>query len=143
MGYSLGMKSMSISEVAKQIGIRASTIRYYEQIGILLPPARAGGKRRYDESVLYRLAIVQRARQTGFTLKEIRQLFFGFHSRTPSSVRWRKMSQKKLEELQSLAERIKTMQELLQRVQNCTCKALEECGEKILRRMRSSPATME
>src|SRR5262249_16908430 len=113
------MKGFAISEVASQIGVRASTIRYYEQIGILLPPGRVGGKRRYDPSVLSRLAVIQRARQTGFTLKEIRQLFFGFRPGVPQSERWKKMSTKKLEELSAMMDRIKTMQELLQRIQSC------------------------
>src|SRR4030081_2397479 len=39
---------------------------------------RTSGQRRYDGSVLRRLAVIQRAQQTGFTLDEIKQLFFGF-----------------------------------------------------------------
>jgi DNA-binding transcriptional MerR regulator len=126
------MKRLSISEVAKEIGVRPSTIRYYEQIGILLPPERVGGQRRYDRTVLSRLAVIQRARQTGFTLNEIRQLFFGFQTRVPPSERWRKMADKKLLELGELMKQIQTMQELLQRMPNCKCEVLEECGEKIL-----------
>ena len=57
---------------------RASAIRYYEQIGILAPARRVSGQRRYDETVLYRLAVVRRAQEAGFTLEEIRRLFFGF-----------------------------------------------------------------
>src|SRR5438093_893875 len=115
------MKHLSISEVAGQIGVQPSTIRYYEQIGILLPAERVGGKRRYDRSILARLAVIQRARQTGFTLDEIRHLFFGFQTRVPPSERWRKMADKKLSELEDLMTRIRTMQELLQRVHNCRC----------------------
>lgn len=59
--------SLSISEVAKQIGLRPSAIRYYEQIGILPAAQRASGQRRYDLTVIHRL-VIQRARQTGFTL---------------------------------------------------------------------------
>ena len=51
---------------------------YYEQIGILLPARRVSGQRRYDETVLYRLAVVRRAQEVGLALHEIRQLFFGF-----------------------------------------------------------------
>ena len=126
------MKLLSISEVGRQMGVRPSTIRYYEQIGILLPPERLGGKRRYDRSILFRLAVIEHARQTGFTLDEIRHLFFGFQTRVLPSERWRKMADKKLSELDQLMTRIQTMQELLQRMHNCRCAGLEECGEKIL-----------
>lgn len=128
------MPHMQISEVARQAGVRASTIRYYEQIRILEAPARQSGQRRYDRSVLYRLALIQRARQTGFTLEEIRKLFFGFAPGTPISARWRKLSEKKLEELEALMEQIKTMQDLLLQIQNCKCEAVEQCGKAMFDR---------
>jgi len=127
------MKLLTISQVAAQIGVRPSTIRYYEQIGILLPAERVSGQRRYDQRVVFRLAVIQKARQTGFTLEEIRYLFFGFQTRVTPSERWKKMADRKLVELAELMSRIRTMQELLQRMHNCRCKGLEECGERILR----------
>jgi MerR family redox-sensitive transcriptional activator SoxR len=72
------MPQLTISEVARQVGLQPSAIRYYEQIGILLPAQRISGQRRYDATALHRLAVIQRARQTGFSLEEIRELFFGF-----------------------------------------------------------------
>ena len=128
------MPHMQISEVARQAGVRASTIRYYEQIRVLEAPARQSGQRRYDRSVLYRLALIQRARQTGFTLEEIRKLFFGFAPGTPISARWRKLSEKKLEELEALMEQIKAMQKLLLQIQNCKCEAVEQCGKAMFER---------
>src|SRR5262249_1292190 len=126
------MKRLSISEVARQIGVRPSTIRYYEQIGILLPPERAGGQRRYEASILKRLAVIQHARLVGFSLEEIRRLFFGFRDNTPPSERWQKMNSHKLDELNALARDIRAMQKLLLKMQNCRCSALDECGEKFL-----------
>jgi MerR family transcriptional regulator, redox-sensitive transcriptional activator SoxR len=129
------MPRLLISEVARQIGLRASAIRYYEQIGILPPAQRQGGQRRYDSTVLYRLAVVQRARQMGFTLEEIRHLFFGFRKATPASERWRKLSQRKLADLELLAGQIKEMQRLLQgMMEHCSCGALEQCGKGIFQR---------
>src|ERR1700691_4401803 len=110
------MGHMTISEVAAKTGLQASAIRYYEQIGLMPPAYRIGGQRRYDSMVLYRLAVIQRARQLGFTLEEIRELFFGFRAAMPASKRWRTLSQKKLAELGELAEAIRTMQRLLRRV---------------------------
>jgi len=74
----IGSMAFTISEVAKQIGLRPSAIRYYEQIGILPPIQRVSGQRRYEVTALHRLVVIQRARQTGFTLTEIKQLFFDF-----------------------------------------------------------------
>jgi DNA-binding transcriptional MerR regulator len=90
------------------------------------------GQRRYDETALYRLAIIQRARQLGFTLDEIRQLFFGFRNVTEASERWRTLSRKKLAELDQLMDGIKTVRRLLKKMmQKCHCHTLDQCGKGI------------
>jgi hypothetical protein len=81
-----------------RVGLRTSAIRYYEQIGILPPAMRKNGQRRYDKSALFRLPVVQRARETGFTLEEIRELFFGFPAGTSPPKRWHQLSQRKIAE---------------------------------------------
>lgn len=127
----IGFMPMSISEVAKQIGLRSSAIRYYEQIGILPPAHRVGGQRRYDATTLHRLVVIQRARQTGFSLTEIKQLFFGFRAGTPPSVRWQKLKRQKIVELDAMLEHIQSMRDLLEEQGKCHCTALEECGKKM------------
>lgn len=127
------MPQLYISEVARQVGLRPSAIRYYEQIG-LLPAQRMGKQRRYDTTALYRLAIIQRARQLGFTLDEIRQLFFGFGNVTRASERWQKLSLRKLAELDNLMDGIKAVRRLLKKMmQNCGCETLDQCGKGIFR----------
>ena len=123
--------SLSISEIANQVGLRPSAIRYYEQIGILPPAQRVSGQRRYDLTAVHRLVMIQRARQTGFTLPEIKQLFFGFRAGTPPSVRWQKLRSRKMIELDAMLEHIQTMRALLEQQGKCRCTALEECGKKI------------
>jgi MerR family transcriptional regulator, redox-sensitive transcriptional activator SoxR len=133
---------LTISEVAVQVDLQPSAIRYYERIGLLPAAQRTSGQRRYDRTVLYRLAVIQRARQIGFTLDEIRQLFFGFGSTTRASARWQRLSEKKLAELEALAEGIKTMQTLLKKMnKNCRCDTLEQCGAAIFRRGFPAPPT--
>src|SRR5215831_16775734 len=124
------MAVLTISEVAKRLDIRSSTIRYYEEIGILPRAYRVNGQRRYDEKVLHRLAVIQHAQRAGFSLPEIRQLFFGFRSDAPPSERWKKLATKKLAELDELLRQVQTMRELL--MKSCECNALDECGSKIL-----------
>jgi MerR family redox-sensitive transcriptional activator SoxR len=133
------MPQLTVSEVARQIGLRPSAVRYYERIGVLLPAHRISGQRRYDNTVLHRLAVIQWARQTGFTLDEIRQLFFGFRDNTPASKRWRNLSRQKLAELASQLERIKTMQ-LRRMTRCCRCETLDECGKGIFRKAFSNVA---
>jgi MerR family redox-sensitive transcriptional activator SoxR len=123
--------ALSISEVAKRIGLRPSAIRYYEQIGILPPAQRVSRQRCYEVTVLHRLTVIQRARQTGFTLTEIKQLFFGFRPGTPPSVRWQKLKKRKIVELDAMLEHIRSMRDLLEQQGKCRCTALEECGKKM------------
>jgi len=134
------MPFLTISQVAGQIGLRPSAIRYYEQIGLLPPAQRMNGQRRYDPTVLYRLAIIRRARQLGFTLTEIRQLFFGFRDSIRASERWRKLSHRKLAELDHLMDGIKAVRRLLKKLMTkCRCHTLDECGKGMLRNVGSPP----
>ena len=66
---------MRIGELAEQAGISTKAIRYYEQIGILAPPARtAAGYRTYDQLAIGRLTFVRAAQAVGLNLGEIRQI---------------------------------------------------------------------
>jgi MerR family redox-sensitive transcriptional activator SoxR len=124
------MSRLSISTVARQMRLRPSAIRYYEKLGILPPPERVSGQRRYDRTVLYRLAVIQQARQAGFGLDEIRVLFFGFEGGTRAEARWRKLADRKLTELDELTIQIQAMRALLKKMKaKCHCDTLETCGK--------------
>jgi DNA-binding transcriptional MerR regulator len=128
------MGLLPISEVARMAGLRPSAIRYYEQIGILPPALRVSGQRRYHSGTIHRLAVLRRAQEVGFTLDEVRELFCGLGNRNSISERWRKLAGKKLTELDAAMERIRSMQEVLCRLQTrCRCDTVEQCGASILR----------
>ena len=130
------MPQLTISQVARQLRLRPSAIRYYESIGLLPPAQRQSGQRRYDLTVLYRLAIIQRARQLGFTLSEIRYLFFGFRDVTRPSERWRTLSERKLAELDHLMAGMKAVRALLKRLMTkCRCDTLDQCGKGIFQNL--------
>jgi MerR family transcriptional regulator, copper efflux regulator len=76
---------MRIGELAEQAGISTKAIRYSEQLGILVPPARtASGYRSYDQTALGRLEFVRAAQALGLTLGEIRQIIaFRDHGEAP------------------------------------------------------------
>jgi len=66
---------MKIGELAKQSGIAASRIRFYEASGLLQPAQRQGnGYREYEPETVVRLQIILRAQGAGFSLDEIRAL---------------------------------------------------------------------
>src|SRR5438128_12633400 len=130
------MPELTISQVARQVGLQASAIRYYERIGLLPQAFRQSGQRRYDATAVYRLAIIRRARQLGFTLNEIQHLFFGFRDITRPSERWRTLSQRKLAELDDLMDGIKTVRGVLNKLMmKCQCDTLDQCGKGIFQNM--------
>ena len=135
------MAQLTISQVARQVRLQPSAIRYYERIGLLPPAERLSGQRRYDPTVFYRLAIIQRARQLGFTLVEIRHLFFGFRDITRPSERWRTLSQRKLAELDHLMDGIRTVRAVLKKLmRKCRCDTLDQCGKGIFQSMNRDVA---
>ena len=75
------MAGMSIGEVARKMGLRSSAIRYYERLGLLPKAPRVSGRRRYDERVLERLAMVRFAKHVGFSVAEIKVLLSGVEGR--------------------------------------------------------------
>jgi len=69
------MNSLTISQLARRSGVPASTLRYYEKIGVIPPPTRSGsGYRLYDEQAPARLAFVQRAKALGVELDDLSDL---------------------------------------------------------------------
>ncbi len=66
---------MDITEVARQAGIPASTIRFYEEKGLIASSGRRGLHRQFDPDVLERLALIGLGRAAGFSLDEIARMF--------------------------------------------------------------------
>jgi DNA-binding transcriptional MerR regulator len=66
--------SMTISEAAEASGLTAHTLRYYERAGLLDPIGReAGGRRRYDDADLARIAFLTELRSTGMPIRRVRE----------------------------------------------------------------------
>ena len=69
------MKPLTIGQFAHRAGVRIETVRFYERQGLLEEPARKeSGYREYTEDVVARLRFIRRAKELGFTLKEIAEL---------------------------------------------------------------------
>ncbi len=66
---------LDIGEVAEKAGLPPSTLRYYEEIGLLRPAGRRGLRRQFDPRVLEQLDFIALGRRAGFTLKEIAAMF--------------------------------------------------------------------
>ncbi len=69
------MEILTIGQAARKSGVKVDTLRYYEQIGLVERPQRTNsGYRQYPQSVVERVRFIQRAKELGFSLREIREL---------------------------------------------------------------------
>jgi len=122
------MASLTIGQVAREAGLRASAIRYYESIALLPPPERVGGQRRYDAAILERLAFIGAARGLGFSLDEIRALLLGGNEAdAPLAARWQGLAHRKLGEIDRVLAEATLIQRALREGLECGCTDLPSC----------------
>ena len=117
---------MRIGEAARRAGVRVSLIRYYEELGLLPEPERVSGQRRYDETVLRRLAVIDVAQRAGLTLEEIRELVE--HGNDPMNERLRELAERRLPEIDALIERARRVRVWLEAATGCDCERLDDCA---------------
>jgi MerR family redox-sensitive transcriptional activator SoxR len=120
---------MTIGELARRARIQPSAVRYYETIGLLAPAPRRAGRRIFQDDALERLAVITYAKQLGFSLGEVKELFGGF-----KVARWKPLAVRKLAELEEMSSRIETMRGLLQKALRCGCLDVEQCGRAMLKK---------
>jgi MerR family redox-sensitive transcriptional activator SoxR len=124
---------VTIGEVAAKATIATSAIRYYERSGLLKQPLRKNGRRLYSDDVLHQLVIIEFAKETGFTLSEIKLLLHGFPENTPASARWKEMAREKIHELDVALAKTKAMRDMLEAMTSCRCRKLEQCAQGLER----------
>ena len=101
------MPDLTIGEIARRAGVRPSAIRYYEEVGLLPRARRVAGQRRYDASILDRLAIVRLAQHVGLQIREIKWLLNDVPGRPPPE-RWRQLAHTSLSPLCALVAPVST-----------------------------------
>ena len=120
-------ESLTIGDVARVTGKAASSIRYYEQIGLIPAPARVSGRRRYPRAVLRTLAIIETAQRAGLTLDEIAPLLAASPGDAAAVERLRQVAEHKLPEVRALIERAELVRGWLEAAAACACPALDDC----------------
>jgi DNA-binding transcriptional MerR regulator len=116
--------SLTIGDVARRAGVAATALRYYEQLGLVPPPARLGGQRRYDESVLARLEVIRLCKSAGFALEEIQLLFADDEPGRPAS---RALAEAKLAEIDARMESLARARAVIEWGMRCRCPSIDAC----------------
>ena len=121
------MKELTIGEVARRAGLHTSAIRYYESVGLLPPPKRVNGRRRYDERVFQRLGLIQLVRGAGFGIQEMQTLFAAFSDDRPVPLVWQTVADQKEAQLQAIINQAQATLLLLNHARNCQCEQVGDC----------------
>lgn len=116
------MESLTIGHLSKETGVNIETIRFYEREGLIETPARsAAGYRQYSMDAVRRVQFIRRAKDLGFTLKEVAGLLALQAKPGVSCADVREQAQHKIEDIR---ERITT----LQRMHTALEKLVNECS---------------
>jgi len=116
------MKPLSIGQLAQRADVGIETVRFYEREGLLEEPVRReSGYRQYEEDVVARLRFIKRAKELGFSLKEIKELLALRVDPTTTCAEVRGKAQAKIADIE---EKIQT----LQRMRQALVKVTKQCS---------------
>jgi DNA-binding transcriptional MerR regulator len=115
---------LTIGELARRAGVTASALRYYEELGLLPPPARVSGQRRYPESAARDVGTILLHSDAGFTLAEQKALLA---SRQSASGEWSRLAQRKLAELDEQIARAQAARDAIRHRLRCPHQDITQC----------------
>ncbi|HSB22064.1 MAG TPA: helix-turn-helix domain-containing protein [Burkholderiaceae bacterium] len=114
---------MEIAEVARRSGVPASTLRYYEEKGLIASVGRQGLRRRFAPAVLNRLALIALGQAAGFSLDEIRAML----ARDAPLRIDRRLLASKADEIDRTIRRLQAMSDGLRHAAVCPAPSHAEC----------------
>jgi len=123
---------LKIGEVAKQLGIPASTIRYYEKKGLIKAPERVSGKREFSDHIVVTLRFIQLCQAAGFTISEIKSLLEHYMANPSKGGLWQPAVETKRKEVQKQIEELKLIDVVLGELMKCRCESIEQCVSEAL-----------
>jgi DNA-binding transcriptional MerR regulator len=132
---------VDITEVARRSGVPASTLRFYEEKGLIASIGRRGLRRLFDPIVLEQLALIALTRDAGFALDEIAGMF-GPDGRPRID---RKVLAAKADELDRTIRRLRAMSRSLRHAAACPAPSYMECPtfRRLLREAASRPPSRD
>ena len=115
---------LTIGELARRAGVTASALRYYEERGLLPPPARISGQRRYPESAARLVAAILLYSDAGFTLAEQKALMA---APARASGEWGRLARRKLAELDEQIARAQAARDAIRHGLRCPHEDITQC----------------
>ena len=119
---------LTVGDVAERSGFAPSALRFYERQGLLSATRTAGGQRRYERSVLRRLAFIRAARNVGLSLDEVANALAALPGgRTPTRADWSRLSRGWRRRLDEQITALVALRDGLDSCIGCGCLSLERC----------------
>ncbi len=107
----------SIGQLARKTGVKITTIRYYEKIGLLDEPYRNQGNQRiYEKEGLERLSFIRHARELGLSIEDIRELIKLGNHPEESCAQAHKIADKQLQLVKNRLKKLKKLEKELKRI---------------------------
>lgn len=117
------MKLIDIGDVSARTGIPASTLRYYDEIGLITSAARHGLRRQFSPDVLVQLGLVAMGKTAGFSLEDITRIF----GRDGAPVLPRDELRRKADEVDQTIRDLTALRDTLRHVAECPAPSHLEC----------------
>jgi MerR family redox-sensitive transcriptional activator SoxR len=120
---------LTVSQVAERSGFAPSALRFYEREGLIHATRTSGNQRRYERSVLRRLAFVRAARNVGLSLDEVAAALATLpDGRTPTRSDWTRLSRNWRQRLDDQIRALERLRDGLDSCIGCGCLSLKTCA---------------
>lgn len=123
------LDELSVGQVAERSGVAVSALHFYERQGLIRSRRTAGNQRRFDRSVLRRVAVIRAAQRAGIPLSHIAAVFAELpEDGIPDQDDWRRLSAAWRRELDDRIRQLEALRDRLGGCIGCGCLSLAECG---------------
>ncbi|MEM9013167.1 MAG: MerR family transcriptional regulator [Pseudomonadota bacterium] len=131
---------MKIGDLSDRTGVAASTIRYYERVGLIDTAPRVSGRRDFDDAMIPLLRFVKLAQSSDFSIEEIKTLLRSHPAGSSERSGWEDLVRKKQQDLTNKIARLKSVAAVLSALLECTCTSFDGCLDlAVSEERRASP----
>jgi MerR family redox-sensitive transcriptional activator SoxR len=122
-------EELTVGQLAERSGVAVSALHFYERQGLIRSWRTAGNQRRFDRSVLRRVAVIRAAQRAGIPLSHIASALEELpHEAVPGQDDWRRLSQAWRKDLDSRIHQLEALRDRLGGCIGCGCLSLAECS---------------
>jgi MerR family transcriptional regulator, redox-sensitive transcriptional activator SoxR len=125
----MSQELLTVRELAERAGLETSTIRYYDELGLITSTRTTGGQRRFARDMLRRLAVIRAGQRVALSLDEIQATLATLpNHRTPTSADWKRLSGQWRSRLDDQIALLENVRNELSSCIGCGCLSFNVCA---------------